>query len=100
MATAYGGTDAPLDTAVVTGGRSPYTATASGETDERQHRPSNFNARNKQRLNLGAWNVRTPNDRDSSIRPERETALICRELEKARIDICALSEVQRPGTET
>ncbi|CAH3040427.1 unnamed protein product, partial [Pocillopora meandrina] len=27
-------------------------------------------------LNLGAWNVRTTNDSDSSIRPERATALI------------------------
>ena len=34
MATAYGGTDAPLNTAVATSGRSPYTATASGVTDE------------------------------------------------------------------
>lgn len=38
MTTAYGGTDVPLDTAVATSGRSPYTAaTASGETDERHH---------------------------------------------------------------
>ena len=66
--------------------------------DERHHLPSNSNARNKQRLNLGAWNVRTTNDSDFSIRPERATALICRELEKASIDICALSEVRRPGT--
>ena len=32
MATAYVGTDVPLDTAVATSGRIPYTATASGET--------------------------------------------------------------------
>ena len=49
-------------------------------------------------LKLGAWNVRTTNDSDSSTRPERATAIICKELEKASIDICALSEVRRPGT--
>ena len=97
MATARG-THAPLDTAVATSGRSPYTTTASGETDGRHHLPSNSNAPNIQRLNLGAWNVRTTNDSDSSIRPERATALISRELEKASIDICALSEARRPGT--
>ena len=53
--------------------------------------------RSKQ-LNLAAWNVRTTNDSDSTIRPERATAIICKELEKAGIDICALSEVRRPGT--
>ena len=74
MAIAYGRTDAPLDTAVATSRRSPYTATASGETNKRHYLPSNSNARNKQRLNLGAWNVRTTNDSDSSIRPERATA--------------------------
>ena len=31
-------------------------------------------------------------------RPEQATALICRELEKAGIDICALSKVRQPGT--
>ena len=97
MATAYGGTDAPLDTVVATSGRSPYTATTSGEADERHHLPSYSNAWNKQRLNLGAWNVCTTNDSDSSIRPEQATALICRQLEKASIDIYALSEVRRPG---
>ena len=45
MATVYGGTDAPLDTAVATSGRSPYTTTASGENDERHHLPSTVNSR-------------------------------------------------------
>ena len=49
-------------------------------------------------LKLGALNVITTNDSDSSIRPERATAIICKGLEKASIDICALSEVRRPGT--
>ena len=42
-------------------------------------------------------NVRTTNDSDFSIRPERVTAIICKELDKASIDICALSEVRHPG---
>ena len=36
VVTAFGVTDAPLDTAVATNGRSPYNATASGVTDEQQ----------------------------------------------------------------
>ena len=49
-------------------------------------------------LKLGTWKVRTTNYSDSLIRPERLTAIICKELEKASIDICTLSEVRRPGT--
>ena len=52
----------------------------------------------KQLLNLAAWNVWTTNDSVNSIRPERATAIICRALEEADIDICALSEVRRPGS--
>ena len=59
---------------------------------------SRRNPYNTTYLSLGAWNVRTTNDSADSIRPERATAIICRELEKANIDICALSEVRRPGT--
>ena len=77
-ATAFGATDAPQDTAVVKNLRNP--------------------CRSKQKINLGAWNVRTTNDSKESCRPERATAIICRELEKAEIDICALSEVRRPGS--
>ena len=47
---------------------------------------------------MAAWNACTTNDSDSTIRPERATAIICKELEKAVIDICALSEVRCPGT--
>ena len=51
----------------------------------------------KQLLNLAAWNVRTTNDSVNSIRPERATAIICRALQEADIDICELSDVRRPG---
>ena len=51
-----------------------------------------------EKLSLGAWNVRTTNDSVDSIRPERATAIISRELENAHINICALSEVRREGT--
>ena len=37
------------------------------------------------------------NDSNDSIRPERVTAIITRELSKANIDICALSKVWREG---
>ena len=97
MATAYEVTDAPRCMAVVENERSPYNnTTASGLTDEDLR---NHNAkRTKQVLNLAAWNVRTTNDSVNSLRPERATAIICRALEEADVDICALSEVRRPGT--
>ena len=93
MATVFGGTDAPPSAAVAKNGRRPHSATISRAIDNCQ-----FLSSRKQALTLGAWNVRTTNDGDGSLRPERATALICRELEHANIDICALSEVRRPGT--
>ena len=80
-ATAYGVTDAPQRTAVAENKRRPCKA---AKVAQRNHP-----------LALGAWNVRTTNDNVDSVRPERATAIICRELEKAHIDICALSEVRR-----
>ena len=76
--------------------------TASEETDAR-HRTVVVEYlqnpyKNKQRLNLAAWNVRTTNDNPNSCRPERATAIISRELESENIDICALSEVRRERT--
>ena len=55
-------------------------------------------ARDKEFLNLVAWNVRTTNDSEDSIRPEFATAIICREIERANVDISALSEVRRPDS--
>ena len=86
-ATAYEVTDAPRCMAVEEKMRSPYR-------DKR----TRVQARDKKLLNLAAWNVRTTNDSRDSIRPERATAIICREIEKANIDICALSEVRRPDS--
>ena len=78
-------------------------ATAFGETNALQAPTVVKNIRKNTAkttlsLTLGAWNVRTTTDSDSSNRPERATAIICRQLEKGGIDICALSEVRRPGT--
>ena len=76
-------------------------ATASGATDGPQVTAVVKKKRNRCKslyLKLGAWNVRTTNDSDASIRPEPATAIKCKELEKSSIDICALSEVRRPGT--
>ena len=86
-ATAYEVTDAPRCMAVEEKMRSPYR-------DKR----TRVQARDKKLLNLAAWNVRTTNDSQDSIRPERATAIICREIEKANVDICALSEVRRPDS--
>ena len=95
-------TDAPLSMAVVESERSPYdNATASGGADEfatasggaddlTNNQKSRISRKHTHLLNIGAWNVRTTNDSATSIRPERATAIICRELEKASIDICGL----------
>ena len=76
--------------------------TASGETDAPQPSAVVENVRSPinryEKLSFGAWNVRTTNDSADSIRPERATAIISCELQKAHIDICALSEVRREGT--
>ena len=77
--TAFGVADAPQNTAVAKSGQGPYNATASGVTYEQQHTFGNITASQKQPLTPGTWNVRTTNDSSSSIRPERATAIICRE---------------------
>lgn len=46
------------------------------------------------RLRIAAWNVRTLMDTSKSKRPIRRTALIDIELQKANIDIAALSETR------
>ena len=75
-ATAFGGTDVTYRTSVIRNQRKFF----------------------KLKFIFGAWNVRTTNDSVDSIRPERATAIIFKELDKYNIDICALSEVRRPGS--
>ena len=48
-------------------------------------------------LILGAWNVRTLQDKDGAERPQRRTALVSSELARYNIDIAALSETRLPG---
>ncbi|XP_048578500.1 craniofacial development protein 2 [Nematostella vectensis] len=48
----------------------------------------------RKRLVLAEWNVRTLMDRSRSERPERQTALIARELSRYEVDIAALSETR------
>ncbi|KAL6484011.1 hypothetical protein MHYP_G00088840 [Metynnis hypsauchen] len=56
---------------------------------------SGRNQRNrKKKIIFGAWNVHTLMDREASLRPERRTALIARELARYSIDIAALSETR------
>jgi len=58
QATASGPTDAPQVTVVVNKKRNPCKSLF---------------------IKLGAWNVRTTNDSDGSVRPERATAIICKD---------------------
>ena len=46
------------------------------------------------RFILGAWNVQTLLDRACTLKPERRTALVAKELQRYRIDIAALSETR------
>lgn len=91
---AYEVTDAPPHMAVVGNQQSPYQFTTFKD------RVKVFSCPKKERqlLNLAAWNVRTTNNSENYVRPKRATAIICRELEKAGIDIYALSEACRPGS--
>jgi hypothetical protein len=45
-------------------------------------------------LSLAEWNVRTLLDRDRTKRPERQTALVAKELSRYDIDIAALCETR------
>ena len=45
-------------------------------------------------MTIAQWNVRTLLDRETTIRPERRTALVAMELAKYNIDIAVLSETR------
>ena len=64
-AIAFGGIDAPQHTVVARNVRIPY--------------------RCKQKMKLGAWNVRTTNDSPDSCRPERATAIISQALKSVTL---------------
>lgn len=51
-------------------------------------------AKQRYKLNLCCWNVRTLLDLKSSAHPERRTALVTKELQRLNIDIAALSETR------
>ena len=46
------------------------------------------------KLTIAEWNVRTLLDRNRSARPERQTAMVAKELEKYNIDVAALCETR------
>ena len=48
----------------------------------------------KKEVFIAEWNVRTLMDKVTSSRPERQTALIAKELSRYRVDIAALSETR------
>ena len=52
--------------------------------------------KNRKFLRLAEWDVRTLMDTDGSKRPERQTALVAKELSRYDIDIAALGETQLP----
>jgi len=83
---------------MVTANDNQNNATAFGRTDAPQHTVVARNARIpyrwKQKMKLGAWDVRTTNDSPDFCRPERAAAIISQALKSANIDICALSEVR------
>ena len=45
-------------------------------------------------LILDAWNIRTLQDKINNKRPERRTALVCKELARFNIDVAALSDTR------
>ena len=48
----------------------------------------------KKNVFVAEWNVRTLMDRVTSSRPERQTALIAKTLDRYRVNIAALSETR------
>ena len=48
----------------------------------------------KKEVFIAEWNVRTLMDKVTSSRPERQTALIAKELSRYRVDIATLSETR------
>ncbi|XP_068757900.1 uncharacterized protein [Montipora capricornis] len=48
----------------------------------------------QKKFTLGAWNVQTRLDRARTLRTERRTALVAKELQRYPIDIAALSETR------
>jgi len=67
-------------------------------TETTQHRQTHQQlccGRGRPRLRLGTWNVRTLNDQLG--KEEGKVALLVRELQKHKVDICGLSEVKREG---
>ena len=54
----------------------------------------------RRKLNLAEWNVRTLLDQAGSGRPERQTALVAKELCRYNIDIAALSETRLPCSDS
>ena len=64
-------------------------------TQQRQTHQKLHCSRGRPRLRLGTWNVRTLNDQPG--KEEGKVALLVREVQKHKVDICGLSEVKREG---
>ena len=56
--------------------------------------PSCGRPKQRKKIIVGAWNVRTLLDRDDVARPQRKTALVAKELARYNIDIAAISKTR------
>ena len=94
-----GGVDIGHGKPVWPGHRTWRTSPFSGQNmiNNLQTRPSHIRPLTSRPLTLGAWNIRTLQDKTDSSRPERRTALVCKELARFNIDVAALSETRLPG---
>ena len=54
----------------------------------------------KKKLSIATWNVKTLLDLKDADRPQRQTTLVARELDRYNIDIAALQETRLEGQGT
>ena len=71
--------------------------TAVQSSRSKQQENGKTHAKERYKLNVCCWNVRTLLELSSSNRPERRTALITKELRRLNVDVAALSETRLSG---
>ena len=78
--------------------RFPVKSKPGGNKTRNRHQHKNGN--NRKILTLAEWKVRTSLDRDSSNRPEHQTALVAKELSRYNIAITALCETRLANSDS
>ncbi|BHF78809.1 hypothetical protein SprV_0602192400 [Sparganum proliferum] len=73
---------------------SAYSSPSAPSSPPPSRRPTRHQTSRVSPLTMAAWNVRSLLDNPRSIRPERRTALMARELARYKVDIAALSETR------